>query len=91
MAESGVALVGVDQGPGGGLGPEPGQGLGVGGGHDHGGQGAGAGVPVAGLQDAELVAFGVGQDRPGDLALADVGPGGAEVEEAGDQGCLGGG
>src|ERR671920_2145327 len=39
-------------------------------------------------QHAELVALGVGQHRPGDLPLADVGRGSAERPEAGD---LGGG
>src|SRR5919202_2978719 len=35
-----------------------------------------------GPQDAELVAFGVGQHDPALLALADVDPAGAELQEA---------
>ena len=46
---------------------------------------------ISGARARQLVALGVGQDRPGHVALADVDRGGAEVEEAGDQGCLGGG
>ena len=39
-----------------------------------------------GAEDAELVAFRVGEHDPRLVALADVGTGGAEVEQAGDGG-----
>ncbi|OLT29438.1 hypothetical protein BJF79_40870 [Actinomadura sp. CNU-125] len=65
--------------------PEARHGTGIGAVDHHGGDRAGVPVDLPGFQHAEHVALRVGQDRPGDVALAHVGGRRAEILQARDQ------
>lgn len=73
------------QGPVRRLAPEPGHGARVRAVDHYRGDGPGVAVDLTGFEHAELVALGVGEDRPRDVALSHVDGGGTESAEACDQ------